>query len=193
MYHISLLVIHHIKSCIKDLRKSYCVETCLILFHLAFVVFQSLSRVRLCVTPWSALHQASLPFSISQNLLKVMSTEWVMPPNHFILCLLLLFLLSVFPSTRVFSSELAVCIRWSNYWSISFSISPSNEYLGLISVRIDWLDLLAVQGTLKSLLQHHSLKASILWHSPFFMVQLSIHTRLLEKPQLCLYKTLSAK
>ena len=159
MYHISLLVIHHIKSCIKDLRKSYCVETCLILFHLAFVVFQSLSRVRLCVTPWSALHQASLPFSISQNLLKVMSTEWVMPPNHFILCLLLLFLPSIFSS-----------IRWPKYWSFRFSISPFNVYSGLISFRIDCFDLPAVQETLKNLLQHHSLKASMFWHSAFFTV-----------------------
>ena len=145
VYHISLLAIHHIKYCIKGLKKSYHVETCLILFHLAFVVVQSLSHVWLCVTPRTAVHQASLPFTISQNLFKLMSTEWVLPPNHhLILCHSLLFLLSIFPNTRVFSIDLAVCIRWSNYWSISFSISPSNEYLGMIPFRIDWFDLLAV-------------------------------------------------
>ena len=109
----------------------------------------------------------------SQSLLKLMSIEWVMPSNHLILCHLLLLLPSIFPSIRVFSNESVLSIRWPKYCSFSFSISPSNEYSGLISFKIDWLDLLAVQGTLKSFLQHYSLKASILWHSVFFIVQLS--------------------
>ena len=117
--------------------------------------------------------QASLSFTISQSLLKFMSTESVMPSNHLILCHPLLLMYSIIPSIRVFSNELALCIRWPKYWSFSFSISPCNEHSGLISFRMDWLDLLAVQGTLKSLLQHHSSKAAILWHSSFFMVQLS--------------------
>ena len=125
------------------------------------------------VTPWTAASQASLYFTISWSLLKLMSIESVMPSNHLILCRLLLLLPSIFPSIRVFSSELALHIRWLKYWSFSFSISPSNEYSGLISFRIDWFDLLAIQGNLKSLLQHHSSKASILWCSDFFLVQLS--------------------
>ena len=124
-------------------------------------------------TPWTAACQASLPITNSRSLLKLMSIELVMPFNHFILCHPLLLLPSVFPSIRVFSNESVICIRWPKYWHFSFSISPSNEYSGLISFRMDWLDLLAVQGTLKSLLQYHSLKASILWHSAFFIVQLS--------------------
>ena len=134
------------------------------------VVVQPLSRVRLFVTPWTATHQASLSFTISQSLLKLMSIESVMPSNHLILCRAFLLLPSIFPSIRVFSSESALCIRWPKYWSFRFSISPSNEYLGLISFRMDWLDLLAAQGTLKSLLQHHSSKPSILQHSAFFTV-----------------------
>ena len=114
-------------------------------------------------TPGTAVHQGSLSFSISQNLLKLMSTESVMPSNYLILCRPLLLLPSVFPRIRVFSSESALCIRWPKYWSPSFSISPSNEYSGLISFRIDWFDLLVVQGTPKNLLQHHTSKASILW------------------------------
>ena len=134
-----------------------------ITFHLwNVVVVQSLSRVRLFVTPWTAARQASLSFTISRSLLKLMSIESVMPSNRLILCLSFLLLPSTFPSVRVFSSESVLHIRWPKYWSFSFSISPSNEYSGLISFRIDWLNLLAVQGTLKSLLQHHSLKASIL-------------------------------
>ena len=109
----------------------------------------------------------------SQSLLKLISIELVMPPNHLIFCRPLFFLPSIFPSIRVFLNESALHIRWPKYWSFSFSIIPSNEHSGLISVRMDWLDLLAVQGTLKSLLQHHSSKASILWHSAFFIVQLS--------------------
>ena len=115
--------------------------------------------------------QASLSFTISQSVLKVMSIGLMMPPNRLILCHPLLFLPSIFPSIRLFPNESTLHIRWPKYWS--FSISPSNEYLGLISFRIDWFDLLAVQGTCKSLLQHHSSKTSVLWHSAFFMVQLS--------------------
>ena len=111
-------------------------------------------------TSWTAAHQASLSIDNSQSLLKLMSIKLVMPPNHFKLCRPLLLLPSIFPSIRVFSSESVLCIRWLNYWSLSFSISPSNEYSGLISFKIHWLDLLAVQGTLKSLLQHHSSEAS---------------------------------
>ena len=120
----------------------------------------------------AAAHQASLSFTISQSLRKLMSIESVMPSNHLILCHSLL-LPSIFPSIRVFSNESVLCIRWPNYWNFSFNISPSNEHPGLISFRMDWLDLLAVQGTLKSLLQHYSSKASILWCSSFFIVQLS--------------------
>ena len=138
-------------------------------------VVQSLSHVQLFVTPQTAAHQASLSFTISQSLLKLMSIEPVMPSNHFILSCPLL-LPSIFSSIRVFSSELALCIRWSKYCSFNFSISPSNEYSGLISFRIDWFDYIVVQGTLKSLLQHHSSKLSILLRSAFFMVQLEHHT-----------------
>ena len=135
-----------------------------LLFQLSSV--QSLSHVRLFVTPWTAAHQASLFIINSRSLLKLMSIESVMPSNHLILCHPLL-LPSVFPSIKIFSNELALRIRWPKYWS--FSISPSNEYSGLISFKIDWFDLLAVQGTL----QHHSSERSILWHSAFFMVQFS--------------------
>ena len=134
---------------------------------------QSLSCVQLFVTPWTTACQAPLSIANSQSLLKLMSIESVMPSNHLILCLPLLLLPSIFPSIRGFSNESVLCIRWPKYWSCSFSISPSNEYLGLISFRMDWLDLLAVQGTLKSLLQHHSSKASILQCSAFFILQLS--------------------
>ena len=124
-------------------------------------------------TPWTAACQASLSCTSSQSLHKLMSIESVMPSNHLILCHPLLLLPSMFPSIRIFSNEPALCIRWPKYWSFSFSTSPSKEYSGLISFRIGWFDLLAVQGTLKSLLQHHSSKASILQHSAFLMVQLS--------------------
>ena len=123
------------------------------------------------VTPWTAARLASLSFTISWSLLKLMSVESVMPSNHLILCCPLLLPPSIFPSIRVFSNESALRIRWSKHWSFSFS--PSNEYSGLISFRIDWFDCLSVQGTLKSLLQHHSSNASIFWHSAFFIVQLS--------------------
>ena len=134
---------------------------------------QSLSHVRLFVTPCTAAHQASLSITNSWSLLKLRSIESVMPSNHLILCHLLLLLPSVFPSIRVVSNESVLPIRWPEYWSFSFSISSSSEYSGLISFRIDWFDLHAVQWTLKSLLQHHSSKASILQHSAFFMFQLS--------------------
>ena len=131
------------------------------------------SHVQLFVTPWTAACQASLSIANSQSLLKLISIKQVMPSNHLILCHPLLLLPSILPSIRVFSNESVLHIRWPEYWSFSFSISPSNEYSRLISFRTDWLHLLAVQGTLKSLLQHHSSKALILWHSAFFMVQLS--------------------
>ena len=138
-----------------------------------FSSVQSFSRVQLFVTPWTVAHQASLSITNSWSLLKLMSIESVMPSNHLILCCPLLLPTSIFPSIRVFSSESVLWIKWPKYWSFSFSISPSNDYSGLISFRMDWLDLLAVQGTLKSLLQHHTSKASILRCSAFFVVQLS--------------------
>ena len=141
--------------------------------HVQFGSVQLLSHVQLFSTPWTAALQAFLSITNSQNLLKLMSIKLVMPSNHLILCGPLLLLPSIFPTIRVFPKESVLCIRWPNYWSFSFSISPSNEYSGLISFRIDWLDLLAVQGTVKSLLQNHSSKASILWLSAFFIVQLS--------------------
>ena len=133
-------------------------------------------------TPWTVARQASLFITNSRRSLKLMSIESVMPSNHLTLCHPLLLLPSIFPSIRVFSDESVICIRWPKYLSFSFGISPTNEYSGLISFRMDWLDLLAVQGTLKSLLQHHSSKASILQRSAFFLVHSHIHTRLLEKP-----------
>ena len=137
-----------------------------------FAVVQSLSHVQCFVTPRTAAHWSPLPSTISQSLLKLMSIESVMPSNYLILCCPLL-LPSIFPSIRVFSNELVLCITWPKYWSFNFSISSFSEYSGLISFRIDCLGLLAIQGTLKGLLQHYSLKASILWLSLFFMVQLS--------------------
>ena len=139
----------------------------------AFVVVQLLSHGQLFATPWTAACQASLSSTISWSWLKFMSIELVMLSNHLILCCPLLFLPSIFPSIRFFSNEPALRMRWPKYWSFSFSISPSKEHPGLISFRMDWVDLLAVQGTLKILLQHHSSKTSILRHSAFFTVQLS--------------------
>ena len=142
----------------------------------AFVQFssvQSLSCVQLFSTPRTAARQASLSITNSWSLLKLMSIESVMPSNHLILCSPLLLLPSIFPSIRIFFNESVLHIRWPKHWSFSFSISPSNEYSGLISFRIDWFALLAIQGTIKSLLQHHSSKASIIRHSAFFRVQLS--------------------
>ena len=127
--------------------------------------------MRLFEIPWTAAYQASLSFTISWSLLKLMSIESVMPSNHLVLCHPLLFLPSIFPSTRIFSKESDLRSKWPKYWSFSFNISPSNEYLGLIFFRIDWLDLLSVQGTLKSLPQDHSSKASIFQHCAFFIVQ----------------------
>jgi len=134
---------------------------------------QPLSRVWLFATPWTAARQASLSITKSQSLLRLMSIESVMPSNHLILCHPLFLLPSIFPRIRVFSNESVLHIRWPKYWSFSFNISPSNEYSRLISFRMDWLDLLAILGTPKSLLQHHSSKAPILWCSAFFIVQLS--------------------
>ena len=144
-----LLVIHFLTGCV-------------LCFSCCAVVVELLSCVQLFATPWTAAPQASLSFIISQSLLKLMSIESVMPSNHLILCCPLLILPSIFPSIRVFSNVSALCIRWPKYWSFSFSISPSNEYSRLLSFRVNWFDLLDVQGTLKSLLQHHSLKTSIL-------------------------------
>ena len=138
-----------------------------------FSSVQLLSHVQLFVTPWTAACQASLSITNSRSLYKLMSIELMMPSNHLILCHPFLLLPSIFPSIRVFSDESVLHSRWTKYWSFSFSISPSNKYSGIISFRIDWFDLLAVQGTLKSLLQNHSSKASILQHSAFFIVQLS--------------------
>ena len=157
----------------RELHSTFCKKNIV-------VVVQSLSHVQLFATPWTAARQASLSITNSWSLLKLMSIESVMPSNHLILCRPVLLLPSIFPSIRVFSKESVLRIRWSKYWSFSFSIHPSNEYSGLISFGMDWLDLFAVQGTLKSLLQYHSHKASILLRSAFFMVQLS-HP-LLEKP-----------
>ena len=134
---------------------------------------QLLSHVQLFATTQNVARQASLSITNSQSLLKLMSIKLVMPSNHFILCHPLFLPSSIFPSTRGFSNESAPCVRWPKYWRFSFSISPSSEYSGLIFFGMDWLDLLAVQGTLKSLLQHHSLKASIVWCSAFFIVRLS--------------------
>ena len=154
---------------------------CFFIKHFSSV--QSLSRVRLFATSWTAARQASLSITNSWSLLKLMLIESVMPSSHLILCRPLLHLPPIPPSIRVFSNESTLRMRWPKYRSFSFSISPSNEHPGLISFRMDWLDFLAVQGTLKSLLQHHSSKASILRHSAFFTVQLHIHTWPLEKPQ----------
>ena len=143
------------------------------MFLKEFSSVQSLSRVQLFATPWTIARQASLSITNSRSPPKPMSIESVMPSNHLILCRPLLLLPSIFPSIRVFSNESALHIRWAKYWSFSFNISPTNEHPGLISFRMDCLDLLAVQETLKSLLQHHSSKASILQPSAFFIVQLS--------------------
>ena len=144
----------------------------LLYLHAVSVQFSSVSQ-RLFATPWTAACQASLSITNSRSSPKLMTIESVMPCKHLNLCRPLLLLPSIFPSIRVFSNESALCIRWPKYWSFSLSISPSNGHPGLVSFRMDWLDLLAVQGTLKSLLQHHSSKTSILRHSAFFTVQLS--------------------
>ena len=143
--------------------------------EIQFSSVQSLSCVQLFATPWTAAPQASLFITNSRSLLKLMSIEWVMPSNHLILYHPLLLPTLIFPSIRVFSNESVLCIRWPKYWSFSFSISLSNEYSGMISFRIDWLDLLAEQGTLKSILQHHSSKASILRCSAFLVQLLHLY------------------
>ena len=159
-----------VNFCIGWEQRGYSINTFLFgLDPVLLFVVKSLSHFWFFATPWNAAHQTPLTFPISPSLVKLMSIELVMPSNHFILCRPHL-LPSVFPSIRIFSSELALCIGWSEYWSFSFSISPSNEYWGLISFRIDWFDLLAVQGILRRFLQHHSTKTSILWHLAFFMV-----------------------
>ena len=167
-----LTKVHIVKAVVFPVVMHGC-ESLTIKKAVVAVVVQSLSHVQLFVTSWTASHQASLSFTISQSLLKLMSIESAMPSNHLILCRPLLLPSSIFPSIRVFSNESVLRIRWPKYWSFSFSTTPSNEYSGLISFRMDWLDLLTVQGTLKSLLQHHSSKASMLRSSAFFIVQLS--------------------
>ena len=153
----------------RDWTPVSCTGRQILYWHLV----QSLSRVWLFATPWITACQASLSITNSRSLLKLMPIESVMPSSHLVLCHPLLLLPLILPSIRIFSSESTLGVRWPKYWSFSFSISPSSEHPGLISSRIDWLDLLVVQGTLKSLLQHHSSKASILQHSAFFIVQLS--------------------
>ena len=176
---------HHVPTCVFT-PFSCCFGASMSVCFFSMVQFfssvQLLSHVRLFATPWTEARQASLSITNSQSLLKLMSIESVMPSNHLILSHPCLLLSSIFPSIRVFSNESALRMKWPKYWSFSFNISPSNERPGLISFRMDWLDLLAVQGTLKSLLQHHSSKASILHHSAFFMVHSHIHTWPLEKP-----------
>ena len=142
-------------------------------FKKQFLIVAAVQSLSLFATPWTAAHQASLPFTISQSFLKLTSIEPVMPYNHLILCHPHLLLPSMVPSIRVFSNELAFLITWPKYWNFSFSISPSNDYSGLISFRMDWFDLCTVQVTLKGLLQHYSSKASVLQCSAFFIVQLS--------------------
>ena len=165
MPHPEFISLHYCFVCLHSIHHS------LTMYH-QFSSVQSLSRVQLFANPQAAARQASLSITNSQSLFKLMSIESVMPSNHLILCHPLILLPSIFPSIRLFSNESVLCIRWPKYWSFSFNISPSKEYSGLISFRIDCLDLLAVQGTLKSLLPHHSSKASILQCSAFFIVQL---------------------
>ena len=153
-----------------ELENTLVILSCFIILSDQFSSVQSFSHVRLFVTPWTTAHQASLSITNSQRLLKLMSIKSVMPSNNFILCCPLLLLPRIFPSIRIFSNESVLRIRWPKYWSFNFNISPSNEHPGLLSFKMDLLDLLAVQGTLKSLLQHHSSKASILRCSAFFTV-----------------------
>ena len=169
-----MLVAQVLLYCYYCLRWNWFIYFCMYnVFHTKFSSVQLLSHVQFFATPWTSARQASLSITNSQSLLKLLSIELVMPSNRLILCRPLLLLPSVFPSVRVFSDESVLHVKWPKYWRFSFSISPSNEYSGLISFRIDWLDLLAVQGTLKSLLQYHSSKESILWPSAFFIIQLS--------------------
>ena len=174
-YSIYYLALHSQSVLTLDTRTARWNFQCFAFIEVLFVV-QLLGRVQLFVTPWTAAHHASLSFTIHWSLLKLTAIESVMPSNHLIFSRPLLLLPSVFPNIRVFSNESALRIRWPKYWRFSFNISPSNEYSGLISFRMDWLDLLELQGTLKSLLQHHSSKASILQCLAFFIVHLtSIH------------------
>ena len=166
----------NLSTCLLPAMRPQVRSLCLHLYSVQFSSIQLLSRVRLLATPWTASRQASLSITNSCSLLKLTSIESVMLSNYLILCCPLLFLSSVFPNIRVFSNGSVLHIRWTKYWSFNFSISPSNEYSGLISFRIEWLDLLAVQGTLKSLLQHHSSKASILRYSAFFRSSFHIRT-----------------
>ena len=166
---------------VKSVSQSFALVNEIITTMIQFSSVQLLSHDRLFATPWAAARQTSLSITNSHSLLKLMSIESVIPSNHLILCCPLLLPPSIFPSIRVFSNK-SLLIKWPKYWSFSFSISPSNEYSGLITFRMDWFDLLAVQGTLKSLFQHHSSKVSILQCSAFSKVQLSHHTWLLEKP-----------
>ena len=160
-------------NCFYPITPAKNLEIIFVLSPLPLSSVQSPNHFQFFATPFNITRQASFSITNSRSLLKLMSIKSVMPSNHLILCHPLLLLPSIFPSIRVFSNESILHIRWSKYWTFSFSISPSNEYSGLSSFRIDWLNLLAVQGTLKSLLQCHSLKASILHHSAFFMVQFS--------------------
>ena len=197
MYYPPLLVVSFVKEkkkvdtgffsdwmihCVNILCFMFTNSSVLFCCSVQFTSVQSLSHVRLFETLWITAHQVSLSITNSRSSLKLMSIESVIPSSHLILCGPLLLLPSIFPRIRVFSNESALRIRWPKYWSFSFNISPSNEHPGLISFRMNWLDLLAVQGTLKSLLQHHNSKASILLHSAFFTVQLSHLYMLLEKP-----------
>ena len=167
---VSLSVLHH---WLRWANEEQPLMNQWLIWRCGCVCVQSLSFARLFVTPLTTAHQASLTFTTSQSLLKLMSIESVMPSNHLTLHCPLLLLPSIFLSIRVVSNESALCIRWPKYWSFHFSISPSNKYSGLISFRIDWSDLLSVWGTLKSRLQNHISKTSVLWSSAFFMVQLS--------------------
>ena len=168
-------------ECSHEIKRCLLLERRAMVNLVQFSSVQSFSHVRLFVTPWTAALQASLSITNSWSPPKPMSIESVIPFNHLILCYPLLLLPSIFPSIRVFSNESALCIRWTKYWSFSFSISPTNEHPGLIFFRTDWLDLLAVQGTLKSLLQHRSSKTSILRHSVSSQSNSHIHTWLLEE------------
>ena len=180
--HCMIFILLSFLTCVLSSKMQSILVNVLCELSVEFSSVQSLSCVQLFVTPWAAAHQSSLSITNSQSSPKLMSIELVMPFNHLILCCSLLLLPSILPSVRVFSNESALHIRWPKYWSFSFNISPSNEHPGLISFKMDWLGLLAVQGTLKSLPQHHSSKASILRRSAFLQSNSHIHTWLLEKP-----------